>query len=626
MNPLRWIDGVFSDEATAAQVRHQQVTLLFQASLIALPIGIIAALVICVVFWNAVPVENLVGWALACVAITIVRGFQLRAFRRDTRSLQNSRRWLRQFVGVSSIHTIILSAANFVIFPQDLTHQLLLVIMIIGIASGGAITLTAHLPSSFLYATIILAPLAVRFFVEENLPILFGPMTIVYIGLLVSTSRDFTKVLRRLLGLQTELRDVIASKEQAEQALKKQFSELDKLNIALSGSEARQRAIIENAPFGIALRDLDGRHIVANSKYFDIYTTPSGGIIGRTLDDVFPPQLSEGQSEIDQIVRTKRETVVRERHYDTPAGTNHFLEVGFPIFDAQDSLTSVGSLAIDVSDRVQLEERLRQSQKMEAIGSLTGGVAHEFNNLLMVIRGNLDLIAASTELDGRLAEFVKRSLRGVDRGADLTQRLLSFARKHPVQPQICDVNELVAGEIPMLEQALGEKWQITATYAETAALTKIDPRQVEQGILNLVLNARDAMSGGGEISIQVSPRSIDQTDARDLGEDVIPGRYVVLSISDSGTGIDEPTLSRVFEPFFTTKDVGDGTGLGLSMVYGFAKQSGGHAEINSTPGTGTTVRLYLPEFERGEDQNDEVSDRGVAELDKTSAPVSVPTH
>jgi len=237
-----------------------------------------------------------------------------------------------------------------VIFPQDLTHQLILIIVIIGIASGGAITLTAHLPSSLMYTTIILGPLAIRFFVDENLPFLFGPLTIAYIGLLVSDSRDFTNVLGRLLSLQTELRDVIVSKKHAENALKKQFSDLDKLNIALSGSEARQRAIIENAPFGIALRDLDGRHIVANSKYFYAFGPPQGGIVGRRLEDVFPPQLAERQSEIDHIVRDKHETEVRETHYETTTGTNHFLEVSFPIFDAEDSLTSVGSLAIDITD------------------------------------------------------------------------------------------------------------------------------------------------------------------------------------------------------------------------------------------------------------------------------------
>ena len=219
---------------------------------------------------------------------------------------------------------------------------------------------------------------------------------------------------------------------------------------------------------------------------------------------------------------------MRETQYETPTETNHFLEVSFPIFDAEDELTSIGSLAIDITDRIQLEERLRQSQKMEAIGGLTGGVAHEFNNLLMMIRGNLDLIAAHIEPEGQLAGFVDRSLHGVDRGADLTQRLLSFARRHPVQPQICNINELVAGEIPMLEQALGKKWHIDAEYAETPALTVIDPRQVEQGILNLVLNAGDAMPAGGTISIHVTHRNIEHAAARKLGDDVAPGRYVTL--------------------------------------------------------------------------------------------------
>ena len=590
---LRWIDGAHgvADEATAAQVRHQQVTLLFQASLIALIVGFMAALFICYVFWPAVPRANLVGWTLACTAITVVRLLQLRAFRRDQQARANSRYWLRRFVGVLVVHTLILGAANFVIPPDNSTFELLLIIVIIGIASGGAITLTAHLPSSVLYTTIILAPLAVRFMVHDDLPFLFGVMTAIYIGLLVSTSLDFTAVLTRLLGLQNELREVIESKDQAEQALKKHVDELDNLNIALSLSEARQRAIFDNAPFGIAVRDLDGRHIVANSKYFDIFDHLHTDIVGRTLADVFPPELADRQREIDRIVRQNRQTEARETHYQTPAGTNHFLEVSFPIFDAEESLTSIGSVAVDISDRIQLEERLRQSQKMEAIGGLTGGVAHEFNNLLMVIRGNLELMAIDIAQDDRLSTFVDRSLRGVDRGANLTQRLLAFSRKHPVRPQVVDLNELVANEIPMLEQALGEKWRILTQPTDAPALTEVDPRQVEQGILNLILNARDALPDGGDITINVGHRILDGIAAQRLGEDVRSGGYIVLSVSDSGTGMDEATLDRVFEPFFTTKEVGEGTGLGLSMVYGFAKQSGGHAEIESAPGRGTTIRL-----------------------------------
>ena len=595
---LRWIDGApgsVGDDATAANVRHQQVALLYQASQIGLIVGMMAVIVICLVFWDAVPAFNLLAWALACTAITAVRVYDLRAYRRDTQAQENALRWLRRFVGAIFVHGVILSGANFFIFPDDPINQLLLIIVIIGIASGGAIILTAHLPSSVLYTTSVLAPLAVRFMIDEDMPFLFGPMTIVYIGLLVSTSLNFTQVLTRLLGLQNELHEVIRSKELAEEQLKTHVNQLDSLNTALSLSEARQRAIIENAPFGIAVRDLDGRHVVANSKYFDIFDPPGGDIVGQTLEEAFPTALADRQREIDHLVNQQRRTVVQETEYQLPSGTGHFLEVSFPIFDAGENLSSIGSLAVDITDRIQLEERLRQSQKMEAIGGLTGGVAHEFNNLLMVIRGNLELISGGLGDDNRhLATFVERSLRGVDRGADLTQRLLSFARRHPVQPQIVDLNDLVTNEIPMLEQALGEKWRIVAKTSATPAQVRIDPRQVEQSILNLVINARDALSDGGEIEIAVERRSMDAAAARELDTDLTPGPYVVLSVSDSGAGMDQAVQLRVFEPFFTTKDVGDGTGLGLSMVYGFAKQSSGHADIESAPDAGTTVRLFLP--------------------------------
>lgn len=242
------------------------------------------------------------------------------------------------------------------------------------------------------------------------------------------------------------------------------------------------------------------------------------------------------------------------------------------------------------------EAALRQSQKMETVGQLTGGVAHDFNNLLQIVTGNLDILQRNLPLDQpRLARAADAAMNGAQRAAVLIQRLLAFSRRQPLAPERVDPNRLIAGMSDLLHRSLGETIEVEIVQAARVWPVEIDANQLENALLNLAINARDAMPRGGKLTIETANTHLDSHyTVRDA--DVAPGQYVLIGVSDTGTGMDAEALAHAFEPFFTTKEVGRGTGLGLSMVYGFIKQSGGHVRIYSEPGHGTTVKIYLPRF------------------------------
>jgi PAS domain S-box-containing protein len=260
-------------------------------------------------------------------------------------------------------------------------------------------------------------------------------------------------------------------------------------------------------------------------------------------------------------------------------------EAGDPLY--------VNSTIQDITDRHRTEEQLRQSQKMEAIGNLTGGMAHDFNNLLGVIVGNLGLARQRIGSDAELQELVDEALEAAWHGADLTRRLLAFARRQPLRPARIDINELVGNTVRLLRRMLGEDIDVSLDLAEHVWPVMADPAQLEASVTNLATNARDAMPKGGRLIISTANGHLD-AEYTAAHVDVTPGDFAMIEVSDTGSGMSAETLNQIFEPFFTTKEPGKGTGLGLSMVFGFMRQSGGHVNVYSEPGVGTTFRLYLP--------------------------------
>src|SRR5580704_5705390 len=252
--------------------------------------------------------------------------------------------------------------------------------------------------------------------------------------------------------------------------------------------------------------------------------------------------------------------------------------------------------------RKRAEELLRQAQKMEAVGQLTGGVAHDFNNLLTIVMGGLEMIGRQiTTLQPspavlRIARARDMALAGLQRAAVLTGRLLAFSRQQSLVPMILDANTLVAGICDLLQRTLGETVSLETVLAAGLWRTDADSNQLENAILNLALNARDAMPNGGKVTIETANRYLDKAYVAGVSEPVEEGQYVMIAIADTGSGMDGATVERAFDPFFTTKELGKGTGLGLSQVYGFVRQSAGHVKVYSEIGQGTTIKIYLPRY------------------------------
>ncbi|HEX7743498.1 MAG TPA: GAF domain-containing protein, partial [Sphingobium sp.] len=284
------------------------------------------------------------------------------------------------------------------------------------------------------------------------------------------------------------------------------------------------------------------------------------------------------------------------------------------IHDDNGDLIGFAKVTRDLTEKRAVEDRLRQAQKMEAVGQLTGGIAHDFNNLLTVINGNIELAERALNNGGdpsKVKRAIANAMQGAERAASLTQRLLAFSRRQPLSPKPLRLDRVAAGLSDLLKRALGELIQFDTVGDPNLWVVEADPNQIESALLNLAVNARDAMPDGGALTIETANAHLDSNYVATHAY-VAPGDYVMIAVSDTGTGMSPQVLSRIFEPFFTTKEIGRGTGLGLSQVYGFVKQSGGHVEVLSEPGQGTTVRIYLPRF---------TGDMEIAEVD-VAAPVA----
>ena len=359
---------------------------------------------------------------------------------------------------------------------------------------------------------------------------------------------------------------------------------------ALLESEQRFRRIFEESPLGKVLAEPDSQRIVqANPAFCRMLGTAQEQIIGSTLVDL--THVDDREMLRDAIGRGAGQDVDIEVRYVTRSGAIAWASVRLTQLSASDGRPGLLlALIEDVTREKRVEAELRQAQKMEAIGQLTGGIAHDLNNLLGVIIGNVEFLIDKAH-DQEEATMAREILDSALSGADLTRRLLAFARRQTLQPRRIDLNAYLPNHIAILRRLLGESVVITTTLADDLWPIRADPSQVGDALLNLAINARDAMPHGGTIVIATANAHLD---ASDQDDEVTPGDYVVLSVTDSGIGMPPEVLQRVMEPFFTTKEPGAGSGLGLSMIFGFAMQSGGHLRIDSEPGHGTTVRLYLP--------------------------------
>jgi len=361
----------------------------------------------------------------------------------------------------------------------------------------------------------------------------------------------------------------------------------------LSESERRFRQIFDDNPVGLALKSADNhRFEQVNSAYCRMLGYPREELLKQSPEEL---TVVEDRGTIKPAAAgTSPAWHPRDKRYITKSGETVYAQVqnlSLGAFPSGDNL--VLSIANDVTDQRKTEAALHQAQKMETIGNLTGGMAHDFNNLLGIVIGNLDLLRDLRKNDAEADELARDALDASLRGADLTKRLLAFARRQALQPKEVVVNQLVAEITKLLARTLGEQIEISLKLSADVWPVFVDPAQLDASLTNLATNARDAMPRGGKLIIATANRTLDADYALSHSE-VTPGDYVLIEVSDTGIGMTQTVADRIFEPFYTTKEPGKGTGLGLSMAFGFVKQSGGHINVYSEPDVGTTFGLYLP--------------------------------
>jgi two-component system cell cycle sensor histidine kinase/response regulator CckA len=401
-----------------------------------------------------------------------------------------------------------------------------------------------------------------------------------------------------VIDVEINSHELMFAGRRAELVLANNITERKRVERELQQSEERYRDLVENAHDIIYTQDLEGNYTSINSAVERVTGYTREEALGMNVSQVAAPEYLEKARRMiakklagGRITTYEVEIIAKDgRRVTVELNTSLIIQDGVPV--------GVQGIARDVTERRELEEQLRQAQKMEAVGRLAGGVAHDFNNLLTVINGYSDITIGRLPTEDPLRSHVEEVRKAGERAAGLTRQLLAFSRKQVLRPEVIDLNEVVRETEKMLRRLIGEDIVLRVALGPELGSVKADPGQVEQVLMNLAVNARDAMPRGGKLTIGTENVNLDEGYAAHHVS-VAPGHYVMLAVSDTGAGMDEETRARIFEPFFTTKEKGKGTGLGLSTVYGIVKQSGGHIWVYSEVGRGTTFKIYLPRVDAG---------------------------
>lgn len=351
------------------------------------------------------------------------------------------------------------------------------------------------------------------------------------------------------------------------------------------------QAIMNYSPAVITVKDMEGRIILANKQFEHLFKADHEEVIGKTLFDFFHKDVAEQIDKNDKIVVEQGEVLETEEIVPHADGLHTYISIKFPLRDNNNKIYASCSISTDITDRNKTEEQLRRSQKMDALGQLTGGIAHDYNNMLGVVLGFTELLGLALKDDPKLSKYIDNIRHAGERSTSLTKKLLSFSRKKTSTPLPININSMIKDEKHMLEKILTARITLTLDLAEDLWLVEVDPNDLEDAILNLSINSMQSIKGDGLLTIKTANESIDSPKSDIL--QINSGDYICLSITDTGSGMDKETTEKIFEPFYTTK--GDkGTGLGLSQVYGFVERSKGTIKLDSEVNKGTTFNLYFP--------------------------------
>ncbi|MGA7906179.1 MAG: PAS domain S-box protein [Candidatus Sulfotelmatobacter sp.] len=390
----------------------------------------------------------------------------------------------------------------------------------------------------------------------------------------------------------------ISDRKRVEEELRRVHSELERQqNRQLWEYQTRLASIVDSSEDAIIGKTLDGIITSWNKGAERIYGYAAEEVVGKSISIIAPKDRSD---EIPRILeRIGRGESMQYFESVRVAKDGRRLNVSLsvsPIRDTEQKIVGASAIARNITERIRSEEQLRQSQKMEAVGRLAGGLAHDFNNILGILTSCNELVRDRVDAKSEASSYLDTMREAIQRGASLTRQLLAFSRKQVLQPEVLDLNLRLKETSKLLRPLMGDDVEIVIVKRSENAIVEADPGQLDQIVLNLAVNARDAMPQGGKLVLETADVDFDENFAR-AHPPMTAGKYVMLAVSDTGTGMDEATVPHIFEPFFTTKEAGKGTGLGLATVYGIVKQNGGHIWVYSEPGHGTTFKIHLPSAE-----------------------------
>ena len=579
----------------AKLLRVEQVRLLYQSSGIALVTTPVAALTLAIVRWGSVPPVLALAWLGYVLGVAAARGLVVRRFHRQPLDAVDVPTWCRRFVAGAAAAGVGWGAAGVLFFSEaSVPAQMFLAVVLAGVAMASVPVLAPVLAAFVAFIIPTLLPITVRFLLQGQstgvgmaaLGLLFGA------GLCLGAWRMHQAIVRALV-LAFENRDLVADlsvevleRGRAEASARAARDELEERvrerTEALRQTSESLRALIQASPLAIVELDMDDDVKTWNPAATRMFGWTEREVLGRPYPLVMDERHARGLPVVDVETQCRRKD-----------GTLVDVVLSMaPLVGADGRVTGTMGVIADITQRKHLEELLRQSQKMEAVGRLAGGIAHDFNNLLTVIVGRSELASSHLPAGDPRRQDLQLIEATARRAAVLTGQLLAFSRRQVLQPAVVNLQTIVNNVVPMLRRLIGEDIEVQAT-ADAVGRVKVDPGQVEQVLVNLAANARDAMPNGGRLVIATANVVLDAEAVTRIGG-IAPGPYLVLSMTDSGVGMDEETRLRIFEPFFTTKPQGHGTGLGLSMVYGIVQQHGGTITVDSAPGGGTTFSMYLP--------------------------------
>jgi PAS domain S-box-containing protein len=603
----------------AKLLRPEQVRLLYASSGIALITTPIAAVTLTTVSWSRVPPGLTIAWLSYMLSVTAARALIVRQFQQVPADALDVSAWCRRFVAGAAAAGLGWGAAGFLFFSEtSVPWQMFLALVMVGVVMAAVPVLAPVLAAFFAFTVPTLLPITVRFLLQGQPT----GLCLATLGVVLGCCLGFGawrahRVLVRALVLAFENRDLVAelsvevlerrraeasvraARDELEQRVHERTEELRRLleeqtraDETLRETSESLHALIEASPLAIIELDTEQKVKMWNLAATQIFGWTEREVLGRPYPLVPDDRRVEYQSLSDRYARGQPVAgfeTQRQRKDGTLVDV--VLSVA-PLVGADGRVAGTMGIIADITQRKRLEELLLQSQKMEAVGRLAGGIAHDFNNLLTVIIGRSELALAHLPSDDARRQDLELIQTTAHRAAALTGQLLVFSRRQMLQPMVIDLHMVISNIMPRLRRLIGEVIDIH-TVAGATGRVKVDPGQIEQVLMNLAVNARDAMPKGGRLVIATANVVLDEDAVGRIGG-VLPGPYLILSVADTGIGMDDETRLRVFEPFFTTKPQGQGTGLGLSMVYGIVQQHGGTIMVESAPGQGAAFKIYFP--------------------------------